>query len=303
MISRQRPADWWRAFLIAARFLTRAPLPDPAAAAVPRAADSGRAALLYPLVGLLLGVFLAALAWLLSATPTPVAATLVLTAWVWGTGALHLDGLSDCADAWVGGLGDRARTLAILKDPHLGAMGAVALMLALLAKWSALWALLAALVEPIARPVMAAEAGHGMVLEPGALVLEQGGMLSGLAWAPVLTVLLLVPALSRLHILLLALTTPGATETGMGAALRASLPRMPAWGLALGCWLLAGAWMELALGQGLAWLLWLAVAGLTLLLWRAALIHRLGGFTGDGAGALVEMTEVALLLAAAMLLG
>ena len=117
-----------------------------------------------------------------------------------------------------------------------------------------------------------------------------------------LAVLWLVPALARLHILLLALTTPGATETGMGAALRASLARAPAWGLAIGCWLLALVWF-LVLGLGLGWLVWLVVAGLVLFLWRASLMHRLGGFTGDGAGALVEMTEVALLLAASLVLG
>jgi adenosylcobinamide-GDP ribazoletransferase len=81
----------------------------------------------------------------------------------------------------------------------------------------------------------------------------------------------------------------------MGAALRAGLPRTPAWGLALGCWLLAWLWL------GLGWFLWLVVAGLSLLPWRASQIHRLGGFTGDGAGALVEITEVALLLTASAL--
>ncbi|MBK1650558.1 adenosylcobinamide-GDP ribazoletransferase, partial [Rhabdochromatium marinum] len=96
---------WWRAALIAARFLTRAPLPDPAQGRELYAADHGRAALLYPLVGLLVGGLLGGLAgglnaWL-GATAAPLTATLVLGVWIWGTGALHLDGLADCADAWV----------------------------------------------------------------------------------------------------------------------------------------------------------------------------------------------------------
>jgi adenosylcobinamide-GDP ribazoletransferase len=39
------------------------------------------------------------------------------------------------------------------------------------------------------------------------------------------------------------------------------------------------------------------LAGLILLVLRRAMLRRLGGFTGDTAGALVELTEVAVLLA------
>lgn len=220
--------------------------------------------MLYPLVGLLLGGALALLGWLFGASHPALAATLVLIAWVWGTGALHLDGLADCADAWVGGLGDRARTLAIMKDPRLGAMGAVALTLALLAKWAALWVLMAAAADGDPAPWVA---------------------------------LVLTPALARLQILALALSTPGASETGMGAALRQALPPAPARVLVVLCWLLAWPWL------GAAWLAWLAVAAAVLLSWRASVMQRLGGFTGDTAGALVEMTEVALLLSIAALRG
>lgn len=240
-----------RAFLLAARFLTRAPLPDPGP---PKAEDTGRIALYYPLVGLLLGLLLALLAGLLGAAPTPLVALLVLLLWVWGTGALHLDGLADCTDAWVGGLGDRARTLAILKDPHMGTMGVVAIVLALLAKWSGLWVLLDT---------------------------AQAGDLIALA---------LIPALARMQLLLLALTTPGATPSGMGAALRASLPPGAGWMMVVAGWLLAWPWL------GWSWWLWLAVAGGSWWLWRASMRQRLGGFTGDTAGALVELTEIALLI-------
>ncbi|WPL17012.1 Cobalamin synthase [Thiorhodovibrio winogradskyi] len=258
---------WWRAFVIATRFLTRIPLPDPRGGAEWQGADSGRAALLYPLVGLLLGGILGLAVWLFSATPAPVMATLALIAWVWGTGALHLDGLADCADAWVGGLGDRGRTLEILKDPHLGVMGAVALLLALVAKWSALFAI-------------------ATQLDSGAV----GLMAVALA-------LLLIPALARAQILLLALITPPATETGMGAALRACLPPVPARAVVATWWLLAG------LLLGWSALGWLALAAGLLWLWRASMRQRLGGFTGDTAGALVEMIEVGLVLLLAAGLG
>ncbi|EIC21122.1 adenosylcobinamide-GDP ribazoletransferase [Thiorhodovibrio frisius] len=262
-----RLAPWWRAFVVATRFLTRIPLPEVPGGGEWQAADSARAALLYPLVGLLVGAILWLVVWLLGAAPAPVVATLVLIAWVWGTGALHLDGLADCADAWVGGLGDRARTLLILKDPHLGAMGAVALLLALLAKWSALF-------------VLASRLDSATI-----------GLL------PISAALLLIPALARAQILLLALVTPPATETGMGAALRACLPLAAARAVVAAWWLLAG----LLLGWSV--LGWLALAGLLLWLWRASMRQRLGGFTGDTAGALVEMTEVGLVLLVAARLG
>jgi adenosylcobinamide-GDP ribazoletransferase len=51
------------------------------------------------------------------------------------TGAFHLDGLADTADAF-GMLRNRERTLAVLKDPHVGVYGAAAVVLAVL--WRAL---------------------------------------------------------------------------------------------------------------------------------------------------------------------
>lgn len=48
------------------------------------------------------------------------------------TGGLHLDGLADTADAWVGGQGDRDRTLAIMKDPRSGPIAIAVIVLLLL---------------------------------------------------------------------------------------------------------------------------------------------------------------------------
>ena len=67
----------------------------------------------------------------------------MIAVWVVATGALHLDGLADCADAWVGGFGDRKKTLRILKDSRVGPIAVVALVVVLLLKWSAV----AAMVE------------------------------------------------------------------------------------------------------------------------------------------------------------
>jgi len=53
------------------------------------------------------------------------------------TGALHLDGLADTADGFGGGH-SREETLRIMRDPAIGTYGAVAVMLMLMARASAL---------------------------------------------------------------------------------------------------------------------------------------------------------------------
>ena len=109
--------------LAAVGFLTRIPVP---AWAFARPGAQARSLPWYPLVGLLLGVLLLALAWCLRGAAPLLAAAIVLSSWVWLTGALHVDGLADSTDAWVGGMGDRARTLAIMKDPTSGPMAVTA---------------------------------------------------------------------------------------------------------------------------------------------------------------------------------
>ncbi len=263
-------SDAWRAFLLAGRFLTRWPFP--AAKDAPPTLY-GRAAPFYPVIGLLLGALLAGLcatALVLGVLDrgVPVLAVLLLLVWVWSTGALHLDGLADCADAWVGGLGSRERTRAILQDPYVGAMGVVALVLVLLAKLAALMTLLAN-----ARATGAA------------------------AWTCA-AALLWVPVLARAQILWLAMTTPAARPEGLGAVLAAQLPRDAAW---LAAVLGSGAAL---VGLGVVSIAAAATAAVTtalvLLAWRRSLLQRLGGYTGDGIGALVELTETLCLLAVAL---
>jgi adenosylcobinamide-GDP ribazoletransferase len=239
--------------LLALQFLTRLPVrapwpgsPGERAAAVP----------FYPLVGLLLGLLLAALHGTLGATDPGVQAALLLAAWVLLTGALHLDGLADTVDAWVGGQGDRARTLAIMKDSRTGPMGATALGVVLLAKFAALQALL----------------GAG-------------------SWGAVV----LAPVMGRALLVAVLLWLPYVRPGGLGAELAGHLPRETAQ-VAVA---VAAAALLLAGSAGL----WMLVAATAVFLGaRAALLNRLGGTTGDTAGALCEIGEAAVLLAAAMAL-
>lgn len=188
--------------LIALQFLTRIPI---RLAGMPTAEQQGRSLLYYPLVGLLLGGLLWLLQQLLAGTAPLLQAALLLSAWVALSGGLHLDGLADSADAWVGGMGDRERTLALMKDPCCGPMAVVALLLVLLLKFAALVAL----------------------LEDGTLA-----------------ALLLAPLLGRSAVLALILGTPYVRQGGIGQLLASHLPHPAAkavlLAVAVGCLLLFG---------------------------------------------------------------
>jgi len=124
-----------RSFIIAIQFLTRIPVP---AIGEITEREVGRSLFYYPLVGLLIGLLLSALHWLLADTAEGLQAALILGFWVLITGALHLDGLADSADAWLGGLGNKERTLEIMKDPRCGPAAVVLIVLLLLIKFAAL---------------------------------------------------------------------------------------------------------------------------------------------------------------------
>ena len=82
---------------------------------------------LWPLMGWLTGGVMALVLWLTSMVfPLSVSIILALLARVLLTGALHEDGFADFCDAFGGGT-DRERTLAIMKDSHVGTYGVLGL--------------------------------------------------------------------------------------------------------------------------------------------------------------------------------
>jgi len=130
-------------FLGAVRFFTRLPVPG----WVGHSAEGlNRSARYFPAVGLLVGgigalVYLAAL----QLWPQPVAVLLSLAATIYATGAFHEDGLADTVDG-IGGGWDKLRILEIMKDSRVGSYGVVAMVLALLGRFTLLTALDVALV-------------------------------------------------------------------------------------------------------------------------------------------------------------
>jgi len=130
--------DAYRLHDIAAAFsmLTRLPIPVDHDEAGARAAEASWA---FPLVGAMLGAGAALVAMLALklGAPTGIAAALALATLALSTGALHEDGLADCADGLGGGT-TKVRRLEIMKDSRIGAFGATALAIALIARWSGL---------------------------------------------------------------------------------------------------------------------------------------------------------------------
>lgn len=120
-----------RRLVLAIQFLTRLPTPQVRDF---RQEDLSRSAVYYPLVGAIIGVLLALPLYGFADRPW-LAGVLTLLVWVWVTGALHLDGLGDVADAFGASHRDPQRFLEVLKDPHMGVFGVVTLVMQLLLKF------------------------------------------------------------------------------------------------------------------------------------------------------------------------
>ena len=170
-------------FLIALQFLTTFPIQ---LKAMPSKQQNGQSLLFYPIIGLLIGGILALTAFTLQSLALILLSSMVLVLWIWLTGGLHLDGLADTADAWVGGFGDKERTLKIMKGPTCGPIGVLSLVIICLLKWSAIYVLL-----------------------------QQQSYFA----------LILFPVLGRLAPLFLFLTTEYVREKGLGSSIAEFIPR------------------------------------------------------------------------------
>lgn len=139
----------------------------------PQPGDSGRAAIWFPWIGLIVGGCVAFTKLGLDLVLPPlVSAGVCLAVWVGLTGALHLDGFADCCDGLLHPSNPQRR-LEIMQDPRVGSFGVTGLVLLLLIKIAALaalpsspagllsillaavtgrWLVLLAGLQPVARP-------------------------------------------------------------------------------------------------------------------------------------------------------
>ena len=242
----------WRGLVIAVRFLTILPVPERWSVAQRESTgnDQNRSILYYPLVGLIIGFVLLGVCLLTNLFSPILQAVVVITVWVIITGALHLDGLADSADAWLGGHGDRERTLTILQDTSVGVAAVVALILALLLKVFVL-----AELERFKY--------HAIII---------------------------APVIGRSMVLILFVTTRYVREQGIASSLTESIPRQP-----VNLVLLTVAIIVIAILHVNALLmLFFVTAGFVGL--RYLMVRRLGGTTGDTAGALIEFSEIMVLM-------
>ncbi|MEC0248215.1 adenosylcobinamide-GDP ribazoletransferase [Paenibacillus chitinolyticus] len=272
---------WLFGLITAVQFLTRLPLPVRIewTPAVLR-----RSLAFYPVVGMILGLLLTGSGWVLEKTLPPLpAAALLLCLWIGLTGALHLDGLMDTADGLLSHR-SRERMLEIMKDSRVGAMGVIVCVAVLLLKWSVMVPLLT------------------------------GGALTG-SW-----ILLLVPVWSRTFMAAAVALWPYARSGGgLGGFFEGEKKPFALLGAGVALFLSAGAVaffhesggtlslkpsLHVLEGAGPVWwgimLLMVTFAlGGVLAAWMA---KKLGGLTGDTYGALNELLEALLLLAAAFVL-
>ncbi|MDQ8020611.1 MAG: adenosylcobinamide-GDP ribazoletransferase [Moraxellaceae bacterium] len=248
-------------FFLALGYFTRLPIP---ASTGWQPEELNRAARYFPLVGLLIGAFGAAVLWLgAQLLPWTLAVLLSMTATILMTGAFHEDGLADSADGFGGGYTPE-RVLAIMKDSRIGSFGAIALVLALIGK-------------------------HQTLL--------------GLGPAGACTTLLLMHPASRWVALLVMTWLPYLRSDDAGARAKPVAEGMGRTELIIGsiCGLLPlaifGIWAPLVAAGVLVTLLivtWLAVRYFR---------RRIGGYTGDCLGATQQVAELAGYLALLVLSG
>ena len=262
-----------RHYLLAVQFFTRIPVTGRLANWVGYSPAMLRAsAAHFPGIGwlaaLLSTAVYAALHWALAPNPlaSAVAAVFCTIATVLMTGGFHEDGLADVADG-LGGSYDRERALDIMKDSRIGAFGAMALVLALLAKVSLL-ALLGA--HSLGAALAALAGGH---------VLSRLWPLFIVRWLP--------------HV--------GDTARSKSKPLADQISRGALVAAVLWCFL------PLALvyqAQAAMFLIASITASMAAAAWMGRwFARRLQGFTGDCLGATQQVGEIGFYLGAALALG
>ncbi|WP_207781918.1 adenosylcobinamide-GDP ribazoletransferase [Phytoactinopolyspora limicola] len=228
---------------------------------------AGRAMLLAPVAGCLLGLLGGAVLWLSATVGTGgwLAAALAVMALRLGDRAFHLDGLADTADGLAASY-DRERALAVMRTGDTGPAGAVALVLVLLVQVAA-----------------------------AAQLAQAGPALAAVGFGVAITV-------SRAMLAVCCVRgVPSARPDGLGAAVAGSVGRLSAIGM---CIVVTGALAAvLSVADRAHVVPWWAVpvavvaaiVATGVVLRRC--VRRFGGVTGDVLGAVVEVSLAASLTA------
>lgn len=243
-------------FLDALRFLTIVPLPW---WREPGPEELGRSVTYFPVVGIIIGLFLAGLSWLLGLIlPSAVVNILLIVALAVISGALHLDGFADTCDGIAGHKTVQARWQ-VMHDSRVGGFGVAGVCLLLLVKYISLNSV------------------------PGHLLM---------------VTLVLMPVISRWAMVYALFAYPYARPSGLGKAFkqeanwrRFSLATVITLAVAMG---LTG-WAN----NAYSYLVGLVVMGGTwviITVMAAYLKRKFAGLTGDTYGAINEVAEVGVLI-------
>ena len=221
-----------------------------------------RAVRMLPVAGALLGALAAAVMAAATALGLPpiIAAPLAISALVVLSGAMHEDGLADCADGFFGGR-TRVEKLEIMQESAIGAFGAVALVLSLFLRASS--------VAFIANQNLCVACA---VLIGGAALSRTGGLLP---------LALLPPARQAGAGFSAQKPTEGAFATATFLAILIALAPVVVGAN------LTRALMAIGLAAGSAYTMVVLAK------------HEIGGQTGDVAGAAQQLAEIAYYLALA----
>jgi adenosylcobinamide-GDP ribazoletransferase len=242
-------------------FFTRLPFPSVASGSEPPSlANFSRAVRMLPVAGGLMGA-LAAIAMAAASRfgfPLVLTAPFAICSLALVSGAMHEDGLADCADGFFGGV-TCAEKLEIMRDSRIGTFGAVALVLSLYLRGASL-----------------------------ALIADQS---LGLAYA----VLIGAAALSRTEALMPLALLPPARENGIGFAART--PERAALAIAA-CLAVVFGFAPVVVGASLARSLAGIAAATGAAYAMVPLARKqIGGQTGDVAGAAQQLSEITYYLA------
>ena len=261
-----------KALLAAFQFLTIIPIRIKGEVSARQIAGS---AAFFPLVGLLQGVLAAAACQLSLKFFSPaVTAVILIFAYLATNGAFHMDGLSDTFDALsVKSTGqpekDKEKRLSVMKDSTSGPIGVTAIVLSLLFKY----VLIREIVEIPAYSVLlimpVVSAWSMTMIIPGARSARPDGLGK-----------MFFEGVNRVHALL---------ATTLTIAVSAAI-----------YFLIAGPAYGDARCFGTFFLIAAALSLLTGTLIRGLCSARFGGLTGDNLGAIREMSDIVILLAAVL---
>jgi len=121
-----------KSFLIALQFLTILPVKIKSKIAKK---DFCGSLTYFPLVGVVIGILLCFVLLVFGFLPKIFLAALMIAVLALITGGIHLDGFADTCDGFCGSK-QKERTLDIMRDSHIGSMGAIGLVSLLLLKFT-----------------------------------------------------------------------------------------------------------------------------------------------------------------------